>query len=96
VLVLPLGGCFADQEQQLASCKLEAMRLYPDEELMPSSVVSTKLTDYVETYMMVHGYKFAESSTWCSSVISVFQLNPHCYVPTSWIGRLIHRFETGD
>jgi hypothetical protein len=96
VLLLPLGGCFADQEQQLASCKLEAMRLYPGEELTSYSVVSTKLTDYVETCMKVHGYNFSASSTWCRSYISAFQSNPYCYVPASWIGRLIYRPEIGD
>jgi hypothetical protein len=98
VLLLPLGGCFADQEQQLASCKLEAMRLYPGEELMSNSVVSTNLSEYVETCMVVHGYKFSASSTvssMCRPVIRVFQLNPYCYVPASWIGRLIYRLEIG-
>jgi hypothetical protein len=29
LLAFPLAGCFADQRQQAAACKLEALRLYP-------------------------------------------------------------------
>jgi len=93
VLMLPLGGCFAEQEQQLASCKLEAMRLYPNEN--PAAFPSGKIGDYIDTCMGAHGYKFSLGPSSCKPHGYAFEIDPHCYVPTSWVGWLIYRLETG-
>jgi hypothetical protein len=44
VLLLPLGGCFADQQQQLASCMVDAMRLYRNESLFNSYTIEEYVT----------------------------------------------------
>src|SRR5262252_6633326 len=49
VLVLPLGGSFAHQQQQLASCKIDAMRLYPNPSPFPFT--SYPIEEYVTTCM---------------------------------------------
>jgi hypothetical protein len=54
LLSLPLAGCLADQKQQIAACKLEATRLYPNE--VPP--LSDKLNTYVRTCMEAHGYEY--------------------------------------
>ena len=84
VLLLPLHGCFSNLKERLVSCKLEAQRLYPNEPW---------IDDYVATCMETHGYKFSASSTACKSNAksNEFKREPHCYVPTSLIGRLIYR-----
>ena len=88
ILLLPLGGCFADQEQQLASCKLEALRTYPNE---PDVILDAKIEDYMATCMETHGYKFSFAPSACKVATTSFKREPHCYVPTSLIGRLIYR-----
>jgi hypothetical protein len=95
VLVLPLGGCVAEQQQQqLASCKLEAARAYPNE---PANIRGDeKVEDYMETCMEAHGYEFSESATTCIADISAYKRDAPCYVPTSWFARLIYRLETGN
>jgi hypothetical protein len=93
VLLLALGGCFADQQQQLASCKLEAMRLYPNEET--HAFGGGKIGEYMATCMETHGYKFTASPSACPYG-GAFPTDARCYVPTSWIGRLMYRLETGD
>jgi hypothetical protein len=78
VLVLPLGGCFADQQQQLASCKIDAMRLYPNPSPFPFT--SYPIEEYVTTFMEMHGYKFSASPSAC---VAPSRSDPWCYVPTS-------------
>ena len=90
VLLLPLGGCFADQEQQLASCKLEALRTYPNE---PDVILDAKIEDYMATCMETHGYKFSFAPSACKVTTTSFKRESHCYVPTSLIGRLIDRLK---
>jgi hypothetical protein len=92
VLVLPLGGCSADQEQQLALCKVEAMRLYPNE---TTAEPFGKIGKYMEACMQARGYKFTASLSACPYGGAFPTDNPLCYVPTSLIGRLIYRLETG-
>jgi hypothetical protein len=89
VLLLPLGGCFADQQQQLASCKVDAMRLYPDK----SPFISYTIEEYVTRCMEMHGYNYSSSLSAC---VAPTKDDPRCWAPTSWIGRLIYRLETGD
>jgi hypothetical protein len=89
VLLLPLGGCVADQQQQVASCKIDAMRLYPDK----SPFVSYTIEEYVTRCMETHGYKYYPTPHAC---VALSRDDGRCYVPTSWLGRLIYRLETGD
>ena len=83
VLLLPLGGCLADQQQQVASCKVDAMRLYPNE----SPFVSYKIEEYVTRCMEMHRYKYDASPHAC---VAPSKDDGLCYVPTSWIGRLMY------
>src|SRR4029077_15353835 len=87
VLLLPLGGCFADQQQQLASCKVDARRLYPNESLFNSYTIE----EYVTTCMEMHGYNYSPSLSAC---VAPTKNDPRCWAPTSLFGRLIYRLET--
>jgi hypothetical protein len=88
LLTLPLAGCFADQKQQLASCKLEAIKLYPNED----QNYSIKVNHYVTTCMGVHNYEYDGSKTGCG--VTGNEQQPCCYEPTSWVGRLLYDLET--
>jgi hypothetical protein len=79
---------FADQEQQLASCKLEALRTYPNG---PDVILDAKIENYMATCMETHGYKFSFAPSACKVATTSFKREPLCYVPTSLIGRLIYR-----
>jgi len=78
VLLLPLGGCFADRERQLASCKIDAMRLYPN--LSPFPFTSYIIEEYVTTCMEMHCYKFSASPSAC---VAPSKSDPWCYVLAS-------------
>jgi hypothetical protein len=91
LLALPLVGCYADQKQQVAACKLEAMRLYPGREPM----VSENIGDYIRTCMGAHAYELNVLQSSCF-VTDDFKYDPGCYAPASWVARHIYYLETGS
>jgi hypothetical protein len=91
LLSLPLAGCLADQKQQIAACKLEATRLYPNE--VPP--LSDKLNTYVRTCMEAHGYEYDAVQKKCEEGYMGMGTDAYCYVPASWFGRLTYKLETG-
>jgi hypothetical protein len=92
LLSLPLAGCFADQKQQLAACKLEAIKLYPNEQQQ----YSAKVGDFLKACMGAHGYEYDAFQKMCGSSVGIpTPVDLYCYVPTSWVGWLVYRLETG-
>ena len=104
MILLPLGGCFAKQQEQLASCKVDVMQLYPGE--YQATVPSSKIGDYIKACMGAHGYKFSLMLSACKPPLAIYNTDRYadedparlagCYVPTSLIDRLIYRVEVDD
>jgi hypothetical protein len=92
LLAFPLAGCFADQKQQVASCELEAMHLYPGKQSVDDLL---NIHDYIRTCMQAHGYEFSPSQSACESSATMVD-DPSCYAPMSWVGQLLYRLETGS
>ena len=91
LLAFPLAGCFAGQQQKVAACKLEAMRLYPDKDDRRNDVF-----DYTVTCMKAHGFEYDTEQPKCSISMGSYYTaaDPHCYIPIGWVQRLIYRIET--
>jgi hypothetical protein len=89
LLALPLAGCYSDQKQQVAACKLEAMRLYPGD------APSFKIGDYIQTCMETHAYEINVPQSSCV-VTDNYKYDPGCYAPVSWVGRHLYNLETGS
>ncbi len=87
LLVLPLSGCFAEQKQQIAACKLEAQRLYPNDQ--PES---NRFGNYITTCMEAHGYESKIPSKGCF-VPHLSADNAACYQPGTWLGRIGYQIE---
>jgi len=86
-----LCGCFDDQKQQVASCRLEAMRTYPTQQLY----VGGNVDNYIRTCMMAHGYDWNLMDKKCE-VTDTLTANPYCYIPAGAIGRWIYSIEMGS
>jgi hypothetical protein len=68
LIALSLSGCFADQEQLVASCEFDAIQTYPREKLPTGAHIG----DYMQTCMKVHGYDWNLQTR---DVTSLRQLN---------------------
>jgi hypothetical protein len=53
LIALSLAGCFADQEQLVASCEVEARQTYPREQLSTGAHIG----DYMQACMEAHGVR---------------------------------------
>jgi hypothetical protein len=99
LLAFPLAGCFADQRQQAAACKLEALRLYPtdrpDMGHLPDENVVADRSIYIQMCTAAHGYEYYSSQSACGPRSSSSS-NEYCYAPFGWVQRLIYRIETGS
>ena len=51
LIALSLAGCFADQEQLVASCEFEGRQTYPREKLSTGAHIG----DYMQACMEAHG-----------------------------------------
>jgi hypothetical protein len=88
LIALPLSGCFADQEQLVASCESEATQTYPRERLSTSAYIG----DYMQACMQAHGYYWSLADKRCQ-VTSTVERNPYCYAPDNWLNRLLYVLE---
>ena len=92
--VLLLAGCSeGDPATQLAACKMEAMRLWPNEDASSSfrrygdegakpfggiGILQNHIDEYVPTCMTAHGYHQNVQSDACLTV-SQFHMQAACY-----------------
>ena len=88
LIALPLSGCFADQEQQVASCENEAMHTHPREQLSTGAHIG----DYMQTCMEAHGYDWNLTDKRCR-VTNTVERNPYCYTPSDPLDRLLYLIE---
>jgi hypothetical protein len=86
-LALQLVGCMKDQERQLATCKLESMRLYQEPQFA-DPFATLPYNKYIVTCMASKGYAMVVSDNKC--VIGVnFVTQVECYKPTGWFERAV-------
>ena len=88
LIALSLSGCFADQEQLVASCEFDAIQTYPREKLPTGAHIG----DYMQTCMKVHGYDWNLTDKRCHATKTA-ERNPHCYTPNNWLDRLLYLIE---
>jgi hypothetical protein len=88
LIALSLSGCFADQEQLVASCEFDAIQTYPREKLPTGAHIG----DYMQTCMKVHGYDWNLTDKRCH-VTKTVERNPYCYTPNNWLDRLLYLIE---
>jgi hypothetical protein len=91
LIALSLSGCFADQEQLVASCEFDALQTYPREQLATGAHIG----DYMQTCMKVHGYDWNLTDKRCQ-VTTTVERNPYCYTPNNWLDRLLNLVEEGE
>lgn len=87
--MLPLAGCFRDQEQQVAACEIEALKTYRGETLESS----TRVGSFMRLCMAAHGYVWNMQDKRCI-VDFPLERDPYCYVPDNPIGRWVYYLET--
>ena len=99
IAAICLTGCFSDQQRQFHQCRLDAMKLYSNDEGGPWS----RASQYVYDCMEAAGYTLKVSSQgkvqMCQFGARERILLEECYVPTGRVARWIHNAEmwlTGD
>jgi hypothetical protein len=86
-----LTGCFADQQQQqFFHCRLDAIKVYPDENDGPYS----RRSDYIEACMGAAGYQIASRNldgiivaSYCTPGSRERIVMEECYAPTGRLER---------
>lgn len=91
LIALSLSGCFADQEQLVATCEFDAMQIYPGEQLATSAHIG----DYMQSCMKARGYDWNLTDKRCH-VTKIVERNPYCYTPNNWLDRLLYILEEGE
>jgi hypothetical protein len=91
LIALSLSGCFADQEQLVASCEFDAMQTHPREQLATGAHIG----DYMQSCMKAHGYDWNLTDKRCQ-VTTTVERNPYCYTPNNWLDRLLNLVEEGE
>lgn len=91
VLALFLSGCFSNQKKQLATCVLDAQKLYPDSDKAPVGQSSK----YVETCMNAAGYEWSMHHKKCFAGLRASE-NPYCYIPVGRFERWIYEMEMAN
>jgi hypothetical protein len=91
LLALPLLGCVADQQRQLADCISDAEREYPED-----TWVFDDARRYVWLCMAAYGYRLSVRQPACVSVSggSDAVLYAQCYRPVALASSVLHKFET--
>jgi hypothetical protein len=80
LIALFLSGCFAEQQQLVASCEFDALHTYPREQLATGAHIG----DYMQTCMKMHGYNWNLTDKRCQ-VTTTVERNPYCYTPNNWL-----------
>jgi len=88
LIALSVSGCFADQEQLVASCEFGAKQTYPREQLQTGVHVG----DYIQACMKAHGYDWNLTDKRCH-VTNTVERNPYCYTPDDWLDQLLYHHE---
>jgi hypothetical protein len=108
--VLILAGCSGDDpETQFAACKMEAMRLWPNEDASASyrrpgegtnpvgtfGIVRNHIDEYIPTCMEAHGYQINISPDGCLSSLE-FHMQSACYETSTqyWFERFWDRVKS--
>lgn len=91
-----LTGCFADQQKQFFQCRLEAMKMYPNDE---GGSYSQK-SDFIQACMGAAGYQVASRemagaivASYCTPGSPEQILMEECYAPTNWLVRWLRYAE---
>ena len=90
LIALSQSGCFADQEQLVASCEFDALQNYPREHLATGAYIG----DYILSCMKANGYDWNLIDKRCQ-VNTTVERNPYCYTPNNWLDRLLNLIEEG-
>ena len=93
LLALPLMGCFADQQQQLAKCIADAELEHENE----TWLVQGSRQQYVWLCMAASGYRINHRQDACGKTLSPMADTPlyaQCYEPIARFSLLIHKLET--
>ena len=83
LLVIPLGGCVADQKKTFAACQYPIAREFGKEQAL--------LAGEVQTCMKVNGFKL-QTSKYCPDD-TVSEITLLCYQPKTWLGQIGHKIE---
>lgn len=88
LLVLPLAGCFEQQEAQLAKCQRETQPIgYPND-------MRGFNADLMDNCMSTAGYRFDISHNDCELKPGIpIRVNAYCYVPAGAIQYWLYRTE---
>jgi hypothetical protein len=103
--LLPLAGCYSEQKQQLAKCRIQEDAYSRPGQTADANVTMMASSNRVELCMEAAGYEMATTNdTICHVGISSDQdymvtsdytraAMPICYQPTGWFAKLVFRFE---
>jgi hypothetical protein len=83
LLLIPLGGCMADQTKTFAACQFPMARQFGKQQALEGGEV--------EICMKVHGYKLQISKYCPYGAISEIKLL--CYQPNTWLGQIGYKIE---
>jgi hypothetical protein len=90
---IALGGCIADQNQQMGQCRIEALRKYSGQ----GEENSLRVKDYLQFCMEAHGYDYATnldvSDRCMERGLGGVRGNPYCYEPNTWLGKQTYKLE---
>lgn len=90
-IAVALCACTEDQDKQVGTCEVEALRLYPEQSLVEGNNVAS----YVEACMRAHGYGWSPAAHNNCFLGPRMHANSACYVPTVWpwdeIDRIVYQ-----
>ena len=92
ILAASVGGCFSDQERQVAQCQLESEAFYKSDE---STISMTEADLRTITCMQAHGYEHADKDKRCPKLAESSEDADFvwCYRPMGWGARQIYNVE---
>ncbi|MDE2162488.1 MAG: hypothetical protein KGJ53_04940 [Alphaproteobacteria bacterium] len=101
IMAITLGGCFTDQEKQVAACQIDAQKMYlhksESDDVAAAAASISDVDNMTILCMQAHGYGFVQLDKRCPRPKSDnAQWNAsfaYCYRPLGWGARQVYNLE---
>lgn len=93
ILVSPLAllaGCYSDQKQEVATCRMEAQKLNLDSAGIP---LSNPAETFMANCMASKGYGLSLAHEGCQPGTTPFAFQNRCYYPEGRVARVMYEIE---